>query len=31
MKVPVDVRKWMPGDAVYDGSIYVDDHFKPGV
>jgi hypothetical protein len=30
MKVPVDVRKWMPGDAVYDGSLYVDDRLKPG-
>jgi hypothetical protein len=30
MKVPVDVRQWMPGDAVYDGSLYVDDHLKPG-
>jgi hypothetical protein len=30
LKVPVDVRKWQPGDAVYDGSLYVDDHLKPG-
>jgi hypothetical protein len=30
MKVPVDVRQWMPGDAVYDGSLYVDDRLKPG-
>src|SRR5436309_13747919 len=21
--VPVDVRKWLPGDAVFDGSVYV--------
>jgi hypothetical protein len=30
LKVPVDVRKWLPGDAVYDGSLYVDDRLKPG-
>jgi len=23
LRVPVDVRKWLPGDAVYDGSVYV--------
>jgi len=23
VKLPVDVRKWLPGDAVYDGSIYI--------
>ena len=31
MKVPVDVRKWLPGEAIYDGSLYVDDRLKPGV
>jgi len=31
LKVPVDLRKWLPGDAVYDGSLYVDDRLKPGV
>jgi hypothetical protein len=30
MKVPVDIRKWIPGDAVYEGSLYVDDQLKPG-
>ncbi len=30
-RVPVDLRKWLPGDAVYDGSLYVDDRLKPGV
>lgn len=29
-RVPVDVRKWMPGDAVYDGNLYVDHALKPG-
>jgi len=29
-QVPVDVRKWLPGDAVYDGTLYVDDGLKPG-
>jgi hypothetical protein len=23
IKLPVDVRKWLPGDAVYDGPIYI--------
>jgi hypothetical protein len=23
IRIPVDVRKWLPGDAVYDGSVYV--------
>ncbi len=29
-RVPVDLRKWLPGDAVYDGSLYVDDKLPPG-
>jgi hypothetical protein len=24
------MRTWMPGDVVYDGSLYLDDHLKPG-
>ena len=28
--IPVDVRKWLPGDAVYEDSVYVDDALKPG-
>lgn len=28
--LPVDVRKWLPGDAVFDGSIYISDSLKPG-
>jgi hypothetical protein len=31
VKVPVDLRKWLPGEAVYDGPLYVDDRLKPGV
>jgi hypothetical protein len=23
IELPVDVRKWLPGDAVYDGTVYV--------
>jgi len=23
LRVPVDVRKWLPGDAVYDGTLFV--------
>jgi hypothetical protein len=28
--VPVDIRKWLPGDAVFDGALYVRDTLKPG-
>ena len=28
--VPVDVRKWLPGDAVFDGPLYVPEDLKPG-
>lgn len=28
--LPVDIRKWLPGDAVYDGSIYIPEALKPG-
>jgi uncharacterized protein DUF4832 len=28
--VPVDVRKWLPGDAVFDGTLFVPDDLKPG-
>jgi len=28
--VPVDVRKWLPGDAVYDGSLYVPETLPEG-
>jgi hypothetical protein len=30
LPAPVDVRKWLPGDAVYDGSLYVPDTLAPG-
>jgi hypothetical protein len=28
--VPVDIRKWLPGDAVYDGSLYVPETLPAG-
>ena len=31
VKLPVDLRKWLPGEAVFDGSLYVDAGLKPGV
>jgi hypothetical protein len=30
LRVPVDVRKWLPGDAVFDGTLYVPETLKPG-
>ena len=30
IKLPVDVRKWLPGDAVYDGTVYVPASLKSG-
>ncbi len=30
IRLPVDVRKWLPGDAVYDGTVYVPETLKPG-
>jgi hypothetical protein len=30
VNIPVDVRKWLPGDAVFDGPVYVPDDLKPG-
>jgi hypothetical protein len=30
INVPVDVRKWVPGDAVFDGSLYVPDTLAEG-
>jgi hypothetical protein len=29
-RVPVDIRKWLPGDAVFDGTLYVPETLKPG-
>ncbi len=28
--LPVDVRKWLPGDSVYEGSVYLDASLAPG-
>ena len=28
--VPVDIRKWLPGDAVYDGTLYVPETLAEG-
>ena len=30
IRVPVDVRKWLPGDAVIDGTIFVPDTLPEG-
>jgi hypothetical protein len=30
VQVPVDVRKWLPGDAVFDGTLYAPRSLKPG-
>jgi hypothetical protein len=30
IKLPVDIRKWLPGDAVFDGTIYIPESLKPG-
>jgi hypothetical protein len=30
IKLPVDVRKWLPGDAVYDGTVYIPPTLKSG-
>jgi len=30
IKLPVDVRKWLPGDAVYDGSVYIPANLATG-
>jgi hypothetical protein len=29
-RIPVDVRKWLPGDAVFDGTIYVPEDLAAG-
>ena len=31
INVPVDVRKWLPGDAVFDGNLYVPETLSEGV
>jgi hypothetical protein len=30
LRVPVDVRKWLPGDAVFDGTVYIPDELAAG-
>jgi Domain of unknown function (DUF4832) len=30
IRVPVDVRKWLPGDAVFDGTLYVPESLADG-
>lgn len=30
LHVPVDVRKWRPGDAVFDGTLYIPETLNPG-
>jgi hypothetical protein len=30
INIPVDVRKWLPGDAVFDGSVYVPETLADG-
>ncbi len=30
IRLPADARKWLPGDAVFDGTAYVPDDLKPG-
>ena len=30
IRVPVDVRKWLPGDAVFDGPLYLPETIAPG-
>src|SRR5207237_9484999 len=29
-RIPVDVRKWLPGDAVYDGALYMPENLADG-
>lgn len=30
IRLPVDVRKWLPGDALFDGTVYIPESLKPG-
>ena len=30
VRVPVDVRKWLPGDAVFDDTVHVPENLRPG-
>ena len=31
LRTPAQVTKWLPGDAVFDGTLYVPAHLKPGL
>lgn len=30
IRVPVDIRKWLPGDAVFEGGLYIEDTLRAG-
>jgi len=30
IRLPADVRRWLPGDAVFDGTVYVPETLAPG-
>jgi hypothetical protein len=30
IQIPVDVRKWLPGDAVFDGPVYLPENLEDG-
>jgi len=30
LTIPVDVRKWLPGDAVFDGTVYIPQELSDG-
>jgi hypothetical protein len=30
IRIPVDIRKWLPGDAVFDGSVYIPEELSEG-
>src|SRR5437879_7007825 len=30
IRIPGDVRKWLPGDAVFDGTLYVPENLAEG-
>lgn len=30
MRVPVDLRKWLPGDSVFDGALFLPERVRPG-
>jgi hypothetical protein len=30
VRVPVDLRTWLPGDAVFDGALFLPENVRPG-